>query len=656
MLRSPDDTVFESLTLMSEPPSPSQATSPVLSRACALQLAATWLIAFGAVLVFLWPLAMLYDSDSYYHLTIARAYLQRGLFFDLPWARFSAMHAGFGDKELGFHLLLLPAAAMSDPVFGAKLTLAVLIATILTSFGRLAVQAGGAPALVLPALALFGSLSFDLRIIRLRPELLALLLLLWTVHLLCERRALAAGACACAFALGYTAIHALLGVCGLCFALRSWLDRRASWALLLAPVSGALVGLALHPHFPQNLRVFYLQNVVFWRYQNTADIGDEILPLGLWRWLHYDWPLLLGCALMLSTLRRVGALEPAARAVGLLQSAAALPFLLLFVHSARFAVYAIPFGLLAGMWAVRLCGFAPDTRLWLCGRAGPRAWLVWLLLGCVSVPLTAAALEEQVDRGDCVWPALRGDLERLGRALPDGAKVAAPWDRSEDYMYFAPQARYLNVLDPLFMRAAYPQAYRDQGELFAGQRLDVPLTLRAGLDSDFLVFPGRKHLALREQLAGDPRLESMLPQSQMLYRVLPERARAFVRDFRVAEQRAGLLQPSTARYPRHPSAAGREVEGMIDGARLPGAQRAGGCLWFAPEPAAEQASAAEYELASTVPARLWLGERVVASLSASKRLLLGQGTRIQIPSLSTLAIELCPEHSSAPNFYMLRRD
>jgi hypothetical protein len=282
---------------------------------------------------------------------------------------------------------------------------------------------------------------------------------------------------------------------------------------------------------------------------------------------------------------------------------------------------------------------------------------VLCLLGCVAVPLTAAGLQNQVDRDGCVWPALRTELEALARALPDGAKVAAPWDSTEDYMYFAPQARYLNVLDPLFMRSAHPDAYRAQSELFSGQRNDVPLALQASLDSDFLAFPARTHPALLEQLADDPRLQLIVPTGQVLYRVLPDRARAFVREFRMAPTRLQLLQPAAAIYLRHPLPAARAIEGMIDGSRLPSSLlSAAPCIWFAADIESEHASAANYEFASTAPARLWLGDRVEAAISPSEHLLLGRGASVHLPSLRELAIEICPKHAAAPSFYLLRRD
>jgi hypothetical protein len=597
---------------------------------------------------------MLYDTDSYYHLAVARAYLQHGLLHDLPWARFSVMHHGFGDKELLFHVLLLPAAAASDPVLGAKLTLAALDATILTTMAQLSRRAIGSLGLALPALALFGSASFGLRLLRLRPELLALLLLLWMLHALSTRRPWLAAVCAFAFSLGYTAIHALLGICGLCFVLRLWRDRKPSYRELLFPLAGAVCGLCLHPHFPHNLRIFYLQNVEFWRYQYTADVGNEILPLGVARWFSFDWPLLVGALLLLCTLRPGQHLARATRDEASVYCAGALPFVLLFVRSGRFALYAVPLALLAGAWTVRMLGFRLDARMCLRGHNGPRYWLVLLLLLLVCTPFTAAALGHQVAISGCLWPALRDGLRTLGRVLPDGAKVAAPWDSSEDYVYFAPQGRFLNLLDPLFMRSAHPREYEIQRELFLGQRPDPPLSVRADLDSDFLAFPARRHAALAKQLVGDPRAELLVAQGQLLYRMRPERARDFVRDLRVAATQAELAQPTAARYPRHPSALAREIEAIIDTKRLSGTPLgAARCFWFAPEPSVETT---DIELASTAPARIWVDGQLQKQIAASERLIPGSGSMFAQVTLTQLTIEVCPVRATAPQLYLLRRE
>ena len=67
----------------------------------------------------------LFDTDSYFHLAAARRYLDVGLRDGLPWARFSVMYEGFGDKELLFHLLLAPLASWFGPT-GGRFAVAVL--------------------------------------------------------------------------------------------------------------------------------------------------------------------------------------------------------------------------------------------------------------------------------------------------------------------------------------------------------------------------------------------------------------------------------------------------------------------------------------------------------------------------------------------------
>jgi hypothetical protein len=624
-------------------------TNPVL-RSPKTWFATGWLIGFGATLAWSWRLSMLFDSDSYYHLAVAREYARHGVLSDLPWARFSVMRHGFGDKDLLFHLLLAPFTAAFDPLFGGKVLIAGLTALILGTLALSASEALGPSGMWLPVLLLFGSLSFDLRIIRLRPELLALLLLLWTLRALQLRRYAWLVPLSAAFALAYSAVHALLGVCALCFACALWLERKPQPRMLLFPLLGAALGLGLHPHFPHNLRVLYLQNVTFWRFTGSADVGDEILPLGFGRFLAFDWPLLLGVAVLAASLEHSSE-RPSTRAreSAWFLSAAALAFSALFVHSARFALYALPFGLLAAAWLLRSHGWQFAERMRGLGRHAPRTWLVLALLCCVAAPRTAAALSDVVDRGGCVWPALRSQLERLGRTLPANAKVAATWSAAEDYMYFAPQARYLNVLDPIFMRAANPTAYDVQRRLFAAELVDVPLALRRDLDSDYIAFSAPSLPALQAQLSSDPRVTALIAGGHALYRVEAERNRAFVLQLRAADSRALLLHGGGRAYPRLAEPAARAVEGFIETARVDGAQR---CLWFSPDALAP----GDYEFDSGGDASVWQGEQRLLSVSGHARLVLGRGPHVHVSQNSgPLHIQVCSGPRAAL-FYLLRRD
>jgi hypothetical protein len=624
-------------------------------------LALIWIASFAASLLSLWPLAMIFDSDSYYHLAIAREYGQHGQLADLPWARFSVMQRGYGDKELLFHWLLAPFAAAADPLLGAKLALAGLIATLCASLAALGSAAIGGMGLWLPALLLCGSLSFDVRLIRLRPELLALILLLWSVHALIERRTLLLAALAASFALAYTAIHVELGLLAAGWLGMRWIERArphpsgagahpsvasSDWALLLLPFAAAAAALCLHPHFPQNLRVFWLQNAVFWGFSDSADVGLEIRPLGWLEFLQHDWPLLLGCVLLALSARRSELDADArrvARAASVCFGPAALVFCALFVRSERFATFALPFALLALAWTLRARGYQLGPHLG--SSAGPRTWLALALVCCVALPLTAAKLIDVVDRGGCLWPAQRAQLERLGRTLPAGAKVAAPWIAAQDYLFFAPQGRYLNVLDPVFMRAADERAYLAQRRLFDGQLADVPLALQSALDSDYLAFNARTLPALHAQVERDPRLHPLIAGGQALYRFDAAGGEAFVREWRVASSRSQLRDAPA--YPRAPDPRARAAEGFIDAARVDGAGR---CLWFAPS---EPPPPGRYELGSDSPLTLARGGLATERLAADRRPVLGRGRLIELGG-QALEIELCSGERPGV-FYLLRR-
>src|SRR5258706_5122929 len=180
-----------------------------------------------------WP--ALYDTDSAYHLAAAREYARHGMLKSLPWARFSALGPGFGDKELLFHILLAPFTRLADPVAGGKVALALLAATTAAVLARLAMRALGAWGALVPVFVLATACDFTLRALRLRPESLALLLFLAATVAAARRRFLLLGVLAFVFALSYTAVHALLGLALLFFVRVLWVERRHEWRLLLAP-------------------------------------------------------------------------------------------------------------------------------------------------------------------------------------------------------------------------------------------------------------------------------------------------------------------------------------------------------------------------------------------------------------------------------------
>ncbi|HTD27492.1 MAG TPA: hypothetical protein VK649_10960, partial [Candidatus Elarobacter sp.] len=393
------------------------------------------------------------DADSYYHLAVARAYAEHGLFYRPDWARFSIMHDGFGDKEFLFHVLLIPFTRLADPTRGGVVALALLGALIAALLAHQAMAAVGRWGLAIPLLVFGSAADFMLRAIRLRPELLSLLLILVAIPLASRRRSALLAVVAFLYTLGYTAFQAFLGLCLLFFVYTLWVERRAEWRIAVYPGIGVALGLLLHPHFPANVRVWLVQNVSFFVQNATVDPGPEILPpttretlllnLGWWAGLLVLWR---------SRSRVAAPCEDRRLSDFTLLAAAAFGLLYLLMY--RFIVYAVPLVTLALLRSMQAAGEAPGRFTRLAARGRVPFALAFSLCLLSAAPLTRLGLGRMQAAMSRVWrPDMRADWEAFARAMPDGAKVAAPWAATETFVFWAPRAAYLNVLDPLFMAA-----------------------------------------------------------------------------------------------------------------------------------------------------------------------------------------------------------
>jgi hypothetical protein len=614
----------------------------------------------GALLGFGWLFAQLPtlpDTDSYYHLAIGRAYAAHGLIDGLPWARFSLMFDGFGDKELLFHLLLAPFGGWGTA--GGRWALAALNAATVTALAGLGRRLIGPAGWLVPLVVYAGSLDFLGRAIRLRPESLALLLFLAATYCAATRRYRLLGAVALAFTLSYTAFHALLGLC-LLFAVATWLrERRLDWPAVLYPTLGAGLGLIAHPHFPHNLLVWKVQSIDFFTHKALLDVGQEIAAPSSDRLLWHNLAAVAALAALAWAARsRTGTDDAEARADAEREAAhwlvAALVFGGLFLLMARFSTYALPFAALATLAVLRARGLevGPICRLPL-GLRLPTA----LALALALLPgLWAGA---SLLRG---MSAARGAVEReaewaqLGQALPPGAKVAAEWGLAQIYLYFAPQASFLNVLDPVFMAVPYPKAYGAQRLLFAGQEPDTALTVARELDSEFLAFSAfHPTPLLAARLDGDPRWVKRHHGYSLLYQLQGGRNGDFLLDWRMA--RGGDPAAGWAPYPRAEAPAERALEAFVDLRRVPDDfKNAGGCALLAHAP---PGGLERLELAPAGPTSLSLGGREAITVAADLGAVLGRGAILSLEEAGEpITVRACPPRAASQlaggGFYLRR--
>ncbi len=620
---------------------------------------ALFVLAFALCWLFYTRHPLLYDADSYYHLTVARAFAQQGLLHDLPWARFSLMHEGFGDKELVFHGLLAPFAALQDPLSGGRLALALLDALVLALLGALACRAVGPWGFLVPfgLVLLSGELAW--RMVRLRPELLSLAILLAALWTVARGRYRWLGVLAAVYALSYTAFQAFVGLCLLLFLFFGWVRRRWEPGLALYPLLGAGLGLLIHPHFPKNLEIWAAQNVQFFLLRGSLDIGTEARPN------FTDVVLLanLGWFLGLAALWRAGQPAPAAeeregRAADVFGVAAAV-FGVLYLLLSRFAIYFFPFATLWALFELRRRGRLPGRWVDLGGGRRIPTAVAMLLVLLVSLPGAARALRTFALRTN-PGPRTERLLDRAGlaRALPHGARVAAPWRSTPVYMFAAPWARFLNVLDPVFMALPYPRQYAVQRALFDGSEPDPPLAA-AELDSDFIVCPMEGETGrLVERLAADPRVQILHRGFNGVFRIRP--ASGFVLDWKVvpANPSLPLAEPVFGPdYPRLTDPRARGAEGYVDARRV---ARGRGCAALVYERESDTGVRIDYELAPSGPSTLWLDDRLLISTAADSGAVLGRGIVLPMdltPGHHRITVLTCPESGpeARSGFYLVER-
>lgn len=626
------------------PPAPPRLDARALGAALLVFLAA-----LGLGWWFTTAAPVLNDTDSYYHLAVAREFAHGGVPETLPWARFSLLHSPFPDKELLFHWALAPFAAHAEgSSAGGRFALALFVALALGVIAFLASELAGARAawvaLALPILAL----DLPDRLDRLRPELLALVLFLLVARAIARGADRTVGFLAFLFALSYTAIQALAGLVALAWLVRWRREGRLTPALPLYTALGTGLGLIVHPAFPANLELWAVVNVHLFDFVGRLGAGGaELQPATTVELLTKNFGFWAAAGLALAAARRVPAPPPSRALARDVYALSALVFGALYLAMWRFGLYFFPFAALALLARLGPEGlstrFAPGRR-----RSLPIA-LAWLVCVAAALPQAAAMTRRFLDR-TMPGPQREDAWRAFGESVPEGARVAAPWGIAQAYVFFAPQGRYLNLLDPVLMALPFPREEALARALFAGEEPDVALAAGSGLDSDYLAFsvlstPGR----LAARAAGDPRLRAVHLGYDRLYAIEAGRGERFVRDWDAAAPGKPF-----APYPRLSEPKARELEAFVDARRVDP-----GCVRFLRRETFPAEIRRFYELAPYGSARLAVDGRPLVALGGAPGAVLGQGAVIEVELAAgehVWTLETCPDPATGRSgFYLLER-
>jgi hypothetical protein len=445
-----------------------------------------------------------WDYDEYFHVGVARE-LHAGMPASFHWTPFSLAYEHFADKELLFHVLLMPFTGLSierATLAGAVLGQLLVVGSFAWVLWRLRVAYAPVYLLALTAMGVV----FVSRMAMCRPHHGEIgFSILFLGLLLLEAPPLALAAVAAVFGLFHASGWLPIAFATL-WLLASRFDAgapppRRRWIDLGATSLGWAAGQCLHPAFPYNLRLLWIQNITVLSKAAAggqalrSQIGSELRPMET-RLMFDQWPVLLAAAVLIVLV----ATRPAWRRPQVLLIAG-LAMLALFTGLflwLRFFELAAPLTLLAIAAGSRLPEEAARRRL---SRAAVAVVVALILAGNL---FTFDRLHNQYHTGQVALP--RGMAEWLAEHGQPGERVfTANWADSAPLFYYAPQLQSLVALDPTFFLIADPERFRLYANIVQGHEIDSVRAIREQFGARWVTlwrFPTHKAIATRLLRSG----------------------------------------------------------------------------------------------------------------------------------------------------------
>lgn len=448
-------------------------------------------------------------TDGYYHIKLAWVFLTEGIPDNhFRWAQFSMWKDSFYDKEFGFHILLMPFAG-GDLMTGAKLGAVTYGAAVFASF-HAALRLSGVRHTWFWTLTFIGSGAyFGYRVLVPRPQIVSMSLAIWAAYFVLQRNWKGTGVIAALYALCYTA--PLIVVIYALIAMILWgvLEGKWDWKVPLAAVVGILVGWFIHPHFPNNFRLTWIQLVDVlsnaWGVSGpNLSLGGEFRPADSRSLLREHVPLYVGFMMAMLMMTRVRRLGPRFLTVFALANA----WFIMTCMTKRFVEYWVPLtiwllAIVFEQWWESIQADPPElwTRPWA-RRSAVAALVVFVAITQVYSHLSI--LKEFRGPGP-------GVLDKAARWLdensPSDAQVyTCDWDDAPELFFHNHDNRYMVFLDPNFMYKWDRDVWQTWHDVANGKSSKPVDTIINDFNAHYGVCTNNFG-ALKRQLIRDPRAQ-----------------------------------------------------------------------------------------------------------------------------------------------------
>ena len=237
----------------------------------------------------------LYGADGYLHIRMAEFLRDLGPRYDFHWARYSTFSENFSDKDLLYHLFLIPFTYFKDIFFGAKVAAAIFAALLFFVFYLTLKRYSNRTILPFFLLAFFFSDMFLQAISRPRPIAVVILITLLSIHLIIRKKYLWIFLIALIYGLSHITSPLLIIYAVIIESVRYMEKREFHIKTILVALSGILLGFIIHPNLPNNFLVFYLNSILVPIYTITTgvlELGAEFFPLNTREYL-LSYPMVI---------------------------------------------------------------------------------------------------------------------------------------------------------------------------------------------------------------------------------------------------------------------------------------------------------------------------------------------------------------------------
>jgi len=433
------------------------------------------------------------DPDTYFHFLVSRQLADGKLWLDIGWLPFTVLGEAGPDHHWLWHLLLAPLTLAGEPDFALQVTGAVAFAAVPAVLTAILQVLGVRYAGLWALLAVFSASVLPGRLLMLRAQNLALLLVLASLLCLHSRRLLALGLLGFIFMAAYHGAVVLAPLGLIYLAQRWWFDRRVDLTPVLALGGGATLALLLTPWPGQNIEYLLFHTLYKTSLTLPGTAGTEWLQLPFSALVTQAWMahllLLLATGLFVYRYRK----EPASQRLPALLLISVLLFLALFANSWRFLEYYAPLAVVAA--AVVLSGFAQLQRYvpWV---------LAVLLVGGAWQAGQAISRAERYDTAD--FAEIRDYLEEHA----DAGEIVlnSHWPDFPLLLWPEGRQRYVAGLDASYLAFEDPKRFLLWWQLAAAElelEGDISSVIAESFDTRWVVV-NRGNALLADRLRASP--------------------------------------------------------------------------------------------------------------------------------------------------------